>query len=133
MSIKRWLSRPIDKLAMACSLFLIAIVTLLSLLPNEELPQVIGSDKVHHFIAYCAVILPISTIRFSFAAKLAPAYILYSGLIELFQPLSNRYAEWADFGVNTLGIILGLIIGRQISPIVFRYIPERWKTKTTVK
>ena len=42
------------------TMFLLAVIATLSLWPAEHLPQVPGSDKTHHFIAYGALILPVA-------------------------------------------------------------------------
>ncbi|MEY3017486.1 MAG: hypothetical protein RL336_621 [Pseudomonadota bacterium] len=126
---KRWHTahRPIDRGALLMTGALILTITVLSLFPNDALPKIQGSDKLHHFIAYCSAILPVAIARRRLAIWLAPVIIAYSGLIELIQPYSNRYAEWADLGANSLGVALGLIIGRLIGPAVMRRLPEAWR------
>lgn len=126
-SLYHYCQRPIDKGAVALSALLILLITVLSLFPIEELPKVQGNDKLHHFIAYCAAILPVAVARRHLAIWLSPAIVLYSGLIELLQPFSNRYAEWADFGANTLGVITGLCIGMIIGPYIMQKLPEGWR------
>lgn len=110
----------IKKLAYVTSGLLLILTTVLSLMPLDNLPEVSGNDKVHHFIAYCAICLPIGFIKFPLAVRLAPAIILYSGIIELSQPFSNRYAEWADLWVNALGVLASIFIGWLAQPIVKR-------------
>ena len=119
--------RPVDLGAIALSALLIAVITVLSLFPADELPKIQGSDKLHHFIAYCAAILPVAVARRRLAIWLAPAIVVYSGLIELLQPFSNRYAEWADFGANTLGVLVGAFIGMTIGPFIMQRLPESWR------
>ena len=36
-------------------------------------------------------------------------FIAYSGMIELLQPLVNRYCEWADMLANSSGLACGVI------------------------
>jgi VanZ family protein len=124
--LQRW-QRPVDRGALIMSFILIAIVTLLSLFPAEQLPNVQGNDKLHHFIAYAAVIFTLAIVRKHLALWLSPAIVLYSGLIELLQPFSNRYAEWADFGANSLGVVIGLLIGTIMSPYIMQRLPEKWR------
>lgn len=119
--------RPIDRGAVAISGLLILLITLLSLFPVDELPKIQGNDKLHHFIAYCAAILPVAIARSRLAIWLSPAIVLYSGLIELLQPFSNRYAEWADLGANTLGVFTGLFIGMLIGPYIMQKLPAGWR------
>lgn len=99
---------------------LIVVVTVLSLLPEDEIPKVNGNDKLHHFIAYFSIILVLCFAKFNLALKAAPAIVLYSGLIELIQPMTNRHAEWADFGVNALGVIVGLFVGKIVDVTRFK-------------
>ncbi len=54
---------------------------------------------------------------------LAPLYITYGGVIELIQPYVNRYGEMLDFGVNTLGVVIGSIIGIAINKKMMRSAP----------
>ncbi len=119
--------RPVDRGAIVLSAMLIAVITVLSLSPVEELPNIHGSDKLHHFIAYCAAIFPVAVSRRHLAIWLAPAIVLYSGLIELLQPFSNRYAEWADVGANTLGVLVGMLVGIAIGPFIMQRLPKSWR------
>jgi VanZ family protein len=119
--------RPVDRGAIILSAMLIAVITVLSLFPVDQLPRVQGNDKLHHFIAYCAAIFPVAVARRRLALWLSPAIVIYSGLIELLQPFSNRYAEWADFGANTLGVVCGLLVGMLIGPFIMKLLPEKWR------
>ena len=119
--------RPIDRGALLFSGTLIIVITVLSLFPNDALPKIQGNDKLHHFIAYCLAILPLAIARRRLALWLAPVIIVYSGMIELVQPYSNRYAEWADLGANSLGVVLGLLIGWFIGPSIMRRLPTAWR------
>ncbi len=112
--------KTVERLAYVTSGLLLILTTVLSLMPLDNLPEVSGSDKLHHFIAYCAIGLPISLIKIPLAVRLAPAIILYSGIIELIQPFSNRYAEWADLWVNALGVLASILIGWLAQPIAQR-------------
>jgi VanZ family protein len=112
--------KTVERLAYVTSGLLLILTTVLSLMPLDNLPEVSGSDKLHHFIAYCAIGLPISFIKFPLAVRLSPAIILYSGIIELIQPFSNRYAEWADLWVNALGVLASIFIGWLAQPTVKR-------------
>lgn len=124
--LNRW-QRPIDRGAIALSGLFIFAITVLSLFPADELPKIQGNDKLHHFIAYCSVILPVAIARRRLALWLSPVIIVYSGFIELIQPYSNRYAEWADLAANGLGVATGLIIGLVIGPTVMRKLPASWR------
>ncbi len=93
--------------------FLILIViTILSLLPQPSLPQVPGTDKTHHFIAYSALIFAIGLKMPKNWYWLFIGCIAWSGAIELIQPYVNRYGEWLDLAANTGGLITGFILAR---------------------
>ena len=91
------------------TLLILVLITISSLYPAEHLPQVPGSDKTHHFIAYCALMLPTALRRPKYWLAVALSFILYSGLIELIQPYVNRYGEWLDMAANAGGVLLAII------------------------
>ena len=94
-----------DWLAAGCFL----AIGYLSLAPLAELPEVPGSDKIHHLIAYSLLaffaIVPRTTSQAVVAALLA--VIAYGALIEMLQPMVNRYGEFNDFLANGVGAVLG--------------------------
>ncbi len=93
------------------TLFILFIISFLSLLPVDELPEVAGSDKLHHFVAYAGLIFFVALRKPSYWWVWVLAFIVWGGAIELIQPYVNRYAEWLDFLVNTLGILFGVLVG----------------------
>jgi VanZ family protein len=93
------------------SALLLAIITLLSLVPLPEFPGPKGSDKAHHLIAYVALSFPVAARGGARWLVILPFFILWGGLIELLQPYVNRHAEWLDFAVNSLGVGLGALLG----------------------
>jgi len=103
----------------AITLFILAVITALSLWPLEKLPLVPGTDKTHHLIAYTALMFPIALRKPNKWLSVGFLFIAYSGVIELVQPHVNRYGEWLDLAANTAGIVLGLIIAE----LVNKYFP----------
>jgi VanZ family protein len=97
------------------TLFILAFITFLSLRPLDKLPSVPGSDKVHHLIAYAALMLPTALRKPKKWLLLAFLFIAYSGIIELLQPYVNRYGEWLDMIANITGIICGFILAKFIN------------------
>tara|TARA_R110000772_G_scaffold110050_5_gene213523 strand:+ start:191 stop:562 length:372 start_codon:yes stop_codon:yes gene_type:complete len=93
-----------------CSVFLLLIIGLLSLLPLPELPAAPGSDKTHHLIAYAVLVIPVAIRKPKFWWLIVVFYLAFSGVIELVQPYVNRYGEWLDMLANSIGIICGLLI-----------------------
>jgi VanZ family protein len=96
------------------TLVTLALITVTSLLPAEHLPAAPGSDKTHHFIAYCALMLPTALRRPRYWFALALLFIIWSGLIEIIQPYVNRYGEWLDLLANTGGIVLAIIVAQGV-------------------
>ncbi len=86
-------------------------ITVLSVLPLPELPEVPGSDKTHHLVAYSALMLPAFLARSTWRYHLLLVFCLWGGAIELIQPLVNRYGEWQDWIANSAGLFLGMLLG----------------------
>jgi len=86
-------------------------ITVLSVLPLPELPEVPGSDKTHHLVAYSALMLPAFLARSTWRYYLLLVFCLWGGAIELIQPLVNRYGEWQDWIANSAGLFLGMLLG----------------------
>lgn len=106
------------------SILLIVVIWYLCMFtpPHTPLEQVRYIDKWTHLVMYagfCSVIWfeylrrhkRLFWDRIFLFAILAP--ILMSGLIELVQAYctTNRSGEWLDFATNTVGVILGSLIG----------------------
>ncbi|MCI5223099.1 MAG: VanZ family protein [Candidatus Electrothrix sp. AR4] len=94
----------------AYTVFLLAGITVFSLTPLSDLPAAPGNDKVHHLVAYGALVFPAALRKPSSLKLLILFFIAYSGAIELVQPYVNRYGEWRDLAANTIGIGCGLLI-----------------------
>ena len=94
------------------------LITLLSLYPLQEQPNIPGSDKVHHLIAYSALAIGVGLRRPSNYVLIIIFFSFYSGLIEIIQPYVNRFREIEDFLFNNLGILIGLTLGIFINKII---------------
>ena len=103
------------------SLIFLALISLLSLWPLDALPPFPGNDKTHHLIAYTALMFPAALHRPRYILALGVFFILFGGAIELLQPFVNRYAEWLDFFVNALGVMLGWVLGRMAGSLIYSY------------
>lgn len=91
------------------TIFLLTAIAILSLWPAEQLPQVPGSDKTHHFISYGALIFPIALRKPKHWLWVALGFAAFSGAIELIQPYVNRYGEWLDMLANVTGLACGIM------------------------
>ena len=101
-----------DRLAVLTSLTLLALVTFGSLIPSGSVPDAPGGDKLHHFVAYAAIVFPIYAVRPRAALWVVPLAVAYGALIEALQPQFGRSADWGDVLANTLGALLGMAAGR---------------------
>lgn len=86
----------------------LALITLGSLAPLPALPEVPGTDKTHHLLAYAVLMFPAAWRRPSGWICLALLFATWSGVIELLQPHVNRYGEWLDFFANCAGLLMGI-------------------------
>jgi len=97
------------------TLLTLSSITILSLTPLDHLPEVPGSDKLHHFIAYAALMFPVALRRPPQWLWLAGGFALWSGAIELIQPYVNRYGEWLDLAANCAGLLIGWLLARGLA------------------
>ncbi len=95
----------------ALSVITATAVVILSLYPLPQLPNIPGTDKSHHFIAYALLFFPIALHQPRYWLRIGFVIILLSGLIELIQPWVNRYGEWLDLLANTAGVLVGGCVG----------------------
>lgn len=91
--------------------FSLLTITLVSLLPFDQLPQVSGSDKMHHLLSYAFVAIPIALRKGSNWWVFLLLVVLWGGAIEWLQPLFNRHQEWLDALANAMGVIIGAFVG----------------------
>lgn len=97
---------------------LIAVAIMgLSLSPLERLPDAPGGDKLHHFVAYGALAFPLAFIQARHLIIYLICFIALGGAIEWIQPYVNRYGEWADFGANFAGVIMGWMMAQALQRI----------------
>jgi len=92
-------------------------ITGLSLSPLDSLPSAPGSDKIHHLIAYAALVFPVALRQPNRWLWFVVFFIGYSGLIELIQPYVNRYGEWLDMLANTAGVVCGVALATAIRTV----------------
>ena len=100
---------------LSMTVILLAAIATLSLWPVAHLPQVPGTDKTHHFIAYGALMLPVALAKPKYWLWIALGFAGFSGAIELFQPYVNRYGEWLDMAANVVGLACGIILAQLIN------------------
>lgn len=99
---------------LACTVFTLTVITLLSLNPISNLPSVPGGDKMHHIIAYAILMFPVALKKPKHWPFIALLFLCLSGAIELLQPLVGRHNDWLDISANWTGIILSTLFAQLI-------------------
>ncbi|MGD1918342.1 MAG: VanZ family protein [Pleurocapsa sp.] len=107
----------IKKYWIAHTLFILTIITILSLIPLDELPPFPSNDKTQHFIAYAVLMLPTAIRKPQYIKEIVLFFICWSGAVELLQPYVNRYGEWQDLLANIIGLIFGWLLAKSIDKL----------------
>ncbi|MFY0677323.1 MAG: VanZ family protein [Neptuniibacter sp.] len=113
----------VEKYWLLLTITVLTPITVLSLYPLEHLPAAPGSDKLHHFIAYAALVFPVACSRPKRWLVIVAGFLAYSGLIELIQPYVNRYGEWLDLGANAIGLLVGILMAFVFTAVTDRKNP----------
>ena len=93
------------------TIFLLILIAFLSLYPLPKLPELTGTDKTHHLVAYFFLALPSGLKKPKKWALNICLFIIFGGVVEVIQPYVNRYGELLDFLANTIGVIFGFLAG----------------------
>ena len=75
------------------------------------MPELPGTDKTHHLVAYFFLAFPLGLMKPNKWALFIISFIILGGIIEMIQPYVNRYGEWLDFYANTSGVIICFFVG----------------------
>ncbi|MGK7651710.1 VanZ family protein [Roseovarius sp. B08] len=118
------MTRPASSLvryARALTLLLAVGILVVMLWPHDAAPVPFTLiDKVLHFLAFAALILPMACTEPRRALRLAPACIAFGAAIEIIQPAFGRGAEWLDLLADALGVGLGLCAGMLVRAVLRR-------------
>lgn len=99
---------------------LVVLVTVLSLIPGRDLPDIRVSDKVEHLLAYFTLMAWFGQIH---GARLVPvlALVALGGTLEVLQGMSG-YREMSAYDqlANTLGVGLGWLATRRFPDLLVR-------------
>lgn len=113
--------RARTRMTIAMTLLLAMAIAIGTLTPQEQaIPAPSGIDKLMHFAAFAALVLPAAVLRPDLLRWLLPVAMIYGGAIEVIQPSVGRHAEWGDFFANTLGILAGAGVGVWLHPRIVR-------------
>ncbi len=104
-----------ERIWLPVTMLLLATITVLSLFPLDKLPEVPGTDKTHHVIAYSTLMLPAFFVRSRYRYRLLLTFVIWGGVIEIIQPFVNRHASWMDLLANVAGLVIGCAVGHLTS------------------
>jgi VanZ family protein len=113
-----WLAQP--RIALIVTVFLAIAIGIVTLTPSSQMPSAPGGDKLHHFLAFGLLALPMSFARPRAIWLIVLVAASYGALIEVIQPHIGRYGDLADAMANLTGAMMGSLIGvllRRISKI----------------
>ena len=100
----------IEKHWLHLTLFLLAVISFLSLKPTGVAVPAVGFDKIYHCLAYTALVMPIALKKPANWKFMVAVLMLYSGAIELVQPMIGRHGDWLDFIMNVSGLMIGVFV-----------------------
>jgi len=121
------------RLSIGLSLMVATAIGWLTLMPAENLPVAPGSDKLHHFLGFAALILPIAAVRPRMCLWTVPLAVAYGGAIELIQPHVGREGEWGDFLANAAGALGGALAGVLLHFWPLRPLARAWRHRQAAR
>ena len=101
-----WLVR----LSIIATLITLAAISVASLAPVDSAGDPGSADKTVHVFAYALAILPLAAVPSRLRFRIALGALIWSGAIELLQPLVGRSASFTDLLANAAGVLLGLSV-----------------------
>ena len=110
----RGAARPrLERFGVLATLLVLVAILIGTLTPPEDMPSdVPGSDKLHHFLAFAAFVLPLTLLRPGRWVWLVPLAALLGVAIELVQPYFGRERAVGDMIANALGAGFGALLAR---------------------
>ena len=73
-----------------------------------------GVDKLVHFLAFAALVMPMAYARRLPLFLIILAGTAYGGLIELIQPYVGRSGEWGDLLADGSGSLAGALVAAML-------------------
>lgn len=116
-AVLAWAARP--RIALALTMALALAVAIATLTPADNLPPVPGGDKLHHFLAFGLLAVPMAFARPQAVLWIILAVSAYGGVIEIIQPYVGRHGDVMDALANAAGAVsggaLGVMLRRAVS------------------
>lgn len=107
-------------LARIATLTLAVVILYLTLTPQPMEARVPGTDKLHHFLAFAALVMPSALLHRRALFWTVPLAVVIGGAIEIIQPYVGRDRDIHDFMADCIGVALGCGLG-----LVLRFARER--------
>ena len=101
---------------------LFVVITVLTLAPMKSLPPAPGSDKLHHFIAFGILAVPLSWAWPRHVLSVVLGVAIYAVAIEVVQPYVGRFGEVRDALAGSIGAVLGGGLGGAVGTLRTRHI-----------
>lgn len=101
------------RLWIVLGVLLLLIIAAGCLLPGRDVPEIVGSDKLKHLLAFGLLAFWFGSIVVRADLPwVGVAVVAIGGVIELLQGAMGlgRDAEWLDLVADTLGVALGLVL-----------------------
>lgn len=76
-----------------------------------------GGDKLHHVLAFFALVFPAVALQPRWALPLFVLAVAYGGLIEIVQPHVGRSGDLGDWAADALGAALGTLAGLALTRV----------------
>ena len=87
------------------------IICVGTLVPLPRAVDVPGTDKWHHFLAFAALVYPLTVANRRCWLLIIAFALSFGALIEIIQPFVNRLGDIADFTADAVGVLIGFSCG----------------------
>ena len=114
MMVKKYfkaLFLPNIRAGMVLTFVFALIICLGTLTPLPQVVDVLGTDKWHHFLAFAALIYPLTVASRRCWLLVIVFGLLFGASIEIIQPYVNRFGDIADFTADAFGVLIGFLFG----------------------
>jgi len=98
------------RISVIATLIALAAILVASLSPVDSAGDPGSADKTMHVIAYAIAVIPLAAAPLKSRLRIALGALIWSGTIELVQPLVGRSASFSDLMANATGVLLGLFV-----------------------
>jgi len=96
---------------MVLTFIFILIICVGTLIPLPQAVDVPGTDKWHHFLAFAALVYPLTVANRRCWLLIIAFGLSLVALIEIIQPFVNRFGDIADFTADAVGVLIGFSFG----------------------